>query len=60
MRVAHVVAISLAIIIAFLAVGLSSTEIVATRKTTPGLRAMEKSAVIAGGGGPHRYGHMRP
>lgn len=30
--------------------------VVATRKTTPGLRALEKQAVIHGGGGPHRYG----
>lgn len=27
-----------------------------TRKTTPGLRALEKRAVIAGGGGNHRFG----
>ena len=30
--------------------------IAATRKTTPGLRALEKRAVKLGGGGPHRYG----
>ncbi|GAB5387189.1 MAG: carboxylating nicotinate-nucleotide diphosphorylase [Alphaproteobacteria bacterium] len=34
----------------------SATRIAATRKTTPGLRAVEKQAVIAGGGTPHRYG----
>ncbi|MFX9138858.1 hypothetical protein ABTN47_18545, partial [Acinetobacter baumannii] len=27
-----------------------------TRKTTPGLRALEKYAVRAGGGGNHRFG----
>ncbi|CAK0774197.1 putative nicotinate-nucleotide pyrophosphorylase (carboxylating) [uncultured Gammaproteobacteria bacterium] len=32
------------------------TRIVCTRKTTPGLRALEKYAVRAGGGGNHRYG----
>jgi nicotinate-nucleotide pyrophosphorylase (carboxylating) len=32
------------------------TRVVATRKTTPGLRALEKYAVRAGGGGSHRYG----
>jgi nicotinate-nucleotide pyrophosphorylase (carboxylating) len=31
-------------------------KIAATRKTTPGLRAVEKYAVIVGGGIPHRYG----
>ena len=31
-------------------------KIAATRKTTPGLRAAEKYAVIVGGGLPHRYG----
>ncbi|MGN8117284.1 carboxylating nicotinate-nucleotide diphosphorylase [Labrys sp. 22185] len=30
--------------------------IVCTRKTTPGLRALEKYAVRAGGGGNHRFG----
>jgi nicotinate-nucleotide pyrophosphorylase (carboxylating) len=30
--------------------------IASTRKTTPGLRALEKSAVRLGGGGAHRYG----
>ena len=32
------------------------TRIVCTRKTTPGLRALEKHAVRLGGGSPHRYG----
>ncbi len=32
------------------------TEIVCTRKTTPGLRALEKYAVRVGGGGNHRFG----
>ncbi len=31
-------------------------RIAATRKTTPGLRALEKAAVEHGGGLPHRYG----
>lgn len=31
-------------------------RVVCTRKTTPGLRALEKQAVSAGGGGNHRYG----
>lgn len=30
--------------------------VASTRKTTPGLRALEKRAVRLGGGGPHRYG----
>lgn len=31
-------------------------QIVCTRKTTPGLRALEKYALRAGGGGNHRFG----
>src|SRR5947199_7984285 len=31
-------------------------HIVCTRKTTPGLRTLEKYAVRAGGGGNHRFG----
>src|ERR1044071_9557225 len=31
-------------------------KILDTRKTTPGLRALEKAAVVAGGGGNHRSG----
>ncbi len=34
----------------------TSTRVVATRKTTPGLRRLEKHAVVMGGGGPHRFG----
>jgi nicotinate-nucleotide pyrophosphorylase (carboxylating) len=34
----------------------TDARIAATRKTTPGLRAFEKYAVMAGGGTPHRYG----
>ncbi len=34
----------------------SSARIAATRKTTPGLRALEKQAVVHGGGSPHRFG----
>jgi nicotinate-nucleotide pyrophosphorylase (carboxylating) len=33
-----------------------ATRIVCTRKTTPGLRAVEKYAVRAGGGSNHRFG----
>lgn len=33
-----------------------ATRVVCTRKTTPGLRALEKHAVRLGGGGSHRYG----
>jgi nicotinate-nucleotide pyrophosphorylase (carboxylating) len=31
-------------------------RVAATRKTTPGLRALEKQAVVDGGGTPHRFG----
>src|SRR4029077_19417038 len=31
-------------------------KILDTRKTTPGLRALEKAAVVAGGGQNHRFG----
>jgi len=34
----------------------NTAQIVCTRKTTPGLRAVEKYAVRAGGGGNHRFG----
>jgi nicotinate-nucleotide pyrophosphorylase (carboxylating) len=34
----------------------TKARIVDTRKTTPGLRALEKYAVRCGGGGNHRYG----
>jgi nicotinate-nucleotide pyrophosphorylase (carboxylating) len=34
----------------------TSAHIVCTRKTTPGLRALEKYAVRAGGGANHRFG----
>ena len=34
----------------------TKAQIVDTRKTTPGLRAIEKYAVRIGGGGNHRYG----
>jgi nicotinate-nucleotide pyrophosphorylase (carboxylating) len=36
------------------AIGKSRAKILDTRKTTPGLRAMEKAAVVAGGGANHR------
>jgi nicotinate-nucleotide pyrophosphorylase (carboxylating) len=38
------------------AVGNHSVKILDTRKTTPGLRAFEKAAVVAGGGENHRFG----
>jgi len=38
------------------AVGNHPTKILDTRKTTPGLRALEKAAVVAGGGVNHRFG----
>jgi nicotinate-nucleotide pyrophosphorylase (carboxylating) len=38
------------------ATGNHKARIAATRKTTPGLRAIEKYAVMVGGGIPHRYG----
>jgi nicotinate-nucleotide pyrophosphorylase (carboxylating) len=34
----------------------TKARIAATRKTTPGLRALEKMAVVHGGGLPHRFG----
>ena len=37
-------------------VGKSDAKILDTRKTTPGLRALEKAAVLAGGGVNHRFG----
>jgi len=37
------------------AIGKSRTKILDTRKTTPGLRALEKAAVLAGGGANHRF-----
>jgi nicotinate-nucleotide pyrophosphorylase (carboxylating) len=33
-----------------------AVKILDTRKTTPGLRALEKAAVLAGGGANHRFG----
>ena len=38
------------------AVAGTKAQIAATRKTLPGLRIVQKAAVIAGGGLPHRYG----
>src|SRR5881227_4434837 len=38
------------------AVGNHRAKILDTRKTTPGLRALEKGAVVAGGGVNHRFG----
>jgi nicotinate-nucleotide pyrophosphorylase (carboxylating) len=38
------------------AVGNHPAKILDTRKTTPGMRALEKSAVVAGGGVNHRFG----
>jgi nicotinate-nucleotide pyrophosphorylase (carboxylating) len=36
-------------------IGKSRAKILDTRKTTPGLRALEKAAVVAGGGANHRF-----
>jgi len=38
------------------AAGKSKAKILDTRKTTPGLRSLEKAAVVAGGGANHRFG----
>jgi nicotinate-nucleotide pyrophosphorylase (carboxylating) len=38
------------------AIGNHPVKILDTRKTTPGLRALEKAAVVAGGGENHRFG----
>src|SRR5438045_5284275 len=38
------------------AAGTEHVKILDTRKTTPGLRALEKAAVVAGGGANHRFG----
>src|SRR5213593_3197076 len=38
------------------AVGNHDAKILDTRKTTPGLRTLEKAAVLAGGGHNHRFG----
>jgi nicotinate-nucleotide pyrophosphorylase (carboxylating) len=38
------------------AAGKTNAKILDTRKTTPGLRELEKAAVVAGGGANHRFG----
>jgi nicotinate-nucleotide pyrophosphorylase (carboxylating) len=38
------------------AVAGTGAQILDTRKTTPGMRALEKAAVVAGGGTSHRFG----
>jgi len=38
------------------AIGDHPAKILDTRKTTPGMRALEKAAVVAGGGANHRFG----
>src|SRR5439155_25921105 len=38
------------------AIGSHPAKVLDTRKTTPGLRALEKAAVLAGGGVNHRFG----
>lgn len=38
------------------AVAHTRARVAATRKTLPGLRALQKAAVVSGGGLPHRYG----
>lgn len=37
-------------------IGKSKAKVLDTRKTTPGLRTLEKAAVVAGGGANHRFG----
>ncbi len=37
-------------------IGQAPAKLLDTRKTTPGLRALEKAAVVAGGGQNHRFG----
>ena len=53
---AHLSGIATAAYRAVKAVAGSSARIVDTRKTTPGLRLLEKAAVRAGGASNHRYG----
>lgn len=38
------------------AVAGTGARVIDTRKTTPGMRALEKAAVVAGGGANHRFG----
>ena len=38
------------------AIAATKCRVVCTRKTTPGLRAVEKAAILAGGGANHRFG----
>ncbi len=54
--VSHMSGIATATAAMVAAVGNYNARIAATRKTTPGLRAVEKYAVMVGGGLPHRYG----
>ncbi len=52
----HLSGIATATAALVLAVRAHEARIVCTRKTTPGLRALEKYAVRAGGGSNHRFG----
>jgi nicotinate-nucleotide pyrophosphorylase (carboxylating) len=52
----HLSGIATATATAVAAVAGSKAQIVCTRKTTPGLRAVEKYAVRIGGGANHRFG----
>jgi nicotinate-nucleotide pyrophosphorylase (carboxylating) len=52
----HLSGIATATAAAVVAVAGSKAQIVCTRKTTPGLRALEKYAVRIGGGANHRFG----
>lgn len=52
----HLSGIATATAAAVAAVAGSKAQIVCTRKTTPGLRAVEKYAVRMGGGANHRFG----
>ena len=52
----HLSGIATATSLLVAATGGQKAKIVCTRKTTPGLRAVEKHAVLAGGGRNHRFG----
>jgi nicotinate-nucleotide pyrophosphorylase (carboxylating) len=52
----HLSGIATATMLLVDAVAHTEAAVVDTRKTTPGLRALEKYAVRAGGGGNHRHG----
>ncbi|MFI5009668.1 MAG: nicotinate-nucleotide diphosphorylase, partial [Solirubrobacterales bacterium] len=53
---AHLSGVATAAALAARAVGGTGARVLDTRKTTPGLRALEKAAVAAGGASNHRAG----